>query len=256
MRRAFELKTERRRDRETERQRDRETKKRESFLLSVAPFLLLSVSLSLCLSVSPSPTPHSINASAQRRPILRPATRDYFAGKFVLITRDERPQSLQEPRMLARVADHDLTTPPSRVLAPGADANALIEWAKGVDYAEVDGVIVCLDAIADGPPQPERPDLVKWIRARRPSIAIYAFTTGSSDRSVQWALNLSADSTLDFLLISGEGASRPNLSDEIAARKLNGKVAIEPDIEAATMLLLSRILNHRFGFAPKIFPVF
>jgi len=187
---------------------------------------------------------------------LRRAARDYFAGKFVLITRDERPQSLQEPRMLARVADHDLTTPPSRVIAPGADANALIEWAKGVDYAEVDGVIVCLDAIADGPPQPERPDLVKWIRARRPSIAIYAFTTGSSDRSVQWALNLSADSTLDFLLISGEGASRPNLSDEIAARKLNGKVAIEPDIEAATMLLLSRILNHRFGFAPKIFPVF
>src|SRR5499426_4016665 len=258
MRRAFEVKTERRRDRATERRSDREKERLSSFLLSVAPSLLLSVSLSLCPSVShsPLPTPYSVFASAQRRPILRPAARDYFAGKFVLITRDERPQSLQEPRMLARVADHDLTTPPSRVIAPGADANALIEWAKGVDYAEADGVIVCLDAIAGGPPQPERPDLVKWIRARRPSIAIYAFTTGSSDRSVQSALNLSADSTLDFLLISGEGASRPNLSDEIAARKLNGKVAIEPDVEAATMLLLSRILNHRFGFAPKIFPVF
>ncbi|HMB26498.1 MAG TPA: hypothetical protein VKS99_00275 [Blastocatellia bacterium] len=61
---------------------------------------------------------------AQRRPILRPAARDYLAGKFVLITRDERPQSLQQPRLLARVADHDLITPPSRVMT---DADALIE---------------------------------------------------------------------------------------------------------------------------------
>ena len=65
-------------------------------------------------------------SSAQRRPVLRPAARDYLAGKFLLITRDERPQSLQQPRMLARVADHDLITPPSRVMT---DAGALIEWA-------------------------------------------------------------------------------------------------------------------------------
>jgi hypothetical protein len=76
---------------------------------------------------------------AQRRPILRPATRDYFAGKYVLITRDERPQSLQQPRMLARVADHDLITPPARAMT---DAGALVEWAKSLDYAEADGVIV------------------------------------------------------------------------------------------------------------------
>src|SRR5262247_4629329 len=130
MRRAFEVKTERRRDRATERRSDREKERLSSFLLSVAPSLLLSVSLSLCPSVShsPLPTPYSVFASAQRRPILRRAARDYFAGKFVLITRDERPQSLQEPRMLARVADHDLITPPSRVMT---DADALIEWAKG-----------------------------------------------------------------------------------------------------------------------------
>src|SRR5262245_28863462 len=190
---------------------------------------------------------------AQRRPILRPAARDYLAGKFVLITRDERPQSLQQPRMLARVADHDLITPPSRVMT---DADALIEWAKGVDYAEPDGVIVSLDAIAGGPPQRGRLDFVKWIRAQRPSIAIYAFAAAPTERSVQSALNLVADSTLDFLLISGDGASRLSLPDEIAARKLSGKVAVEPNAEAATMLLLSRMLNRRFGFSPKIFPVF
>src|SRR5262249_17763812 len=103
MRRAVEVKTERGRDGETEKERDRETKRRESFLLSVAPSLLLSISLSLPISVSPAPTPYSLFASAQRRPILRHAARDYLAGKFVLITRDERPQSLQRARMVARV---------------------------------------------------------------------------------------------------------------------------------------------------------
>ncbi|MGH9752651.1 MAG: DUF4127 family protein [Blastocatellia bacterium] len=184
---------------------------------------------------------------------MRPATRDHFAGKFVLITRDERTQSLQQPRMLARVADHDLIAPPSRVMT---GAGALIEWAKSVDYAEVDGVIVSLDAIAGGSPQPGQTDIVKWIRARRPSIAIHAFASASSERSVQSALNPGADSALDFLLISGDGASRSNLAGEIAARRLNDRVAIEPDVGAATMILLSRMLNRRFGFAPKIFPAF
>ncbi|HEX5085889.1 MAG TPA: DUF4127 family protein [Blastocatellia bacterium] len=193
---------------------------------------------------------------AQRRPVLRRATRDFLAGKFILITRDERPQGLQEPRMLARVADHDLITPPARVMS---DAGALIEWAKGVDYAGAAGVILSLDAISGGQPQAERPDLLKWIRARRPSIPIYAFLQSSSDQAVQSALEAlgpGPGSALDFLLISGEAAARSNLPEEIAARKLNGKVAIEPDAGAAVMTLFSRLLNNRFGFAPKIFPVF
>jgi hypothetical protein len=69
-------------------------------------------------------------------------------------------------------------------------------------------------------------------------------------------LNLGGESAFDFLLISGVGAARSNLSSEIAARKLSGKVAIEPGDESATMILLSRMLNRRFGFTPKIYPVF
>ncbi|HKC88220.1 MAG TPA: DUF4127 family protein [Blastocatellia bacterium] len=181
---------------------------------------------------------------------MRTAAREYFAGKFVLITRDERPQSLLQPRMLARVADHDLIAPPARVMT-GADA--LTEWAKSVDYAEADGVIVSLEAIAGGSRQPEPTDVIKWIRARRPGMAIYAFTVGSSDQLIQSALNLVAESTLDFLLISGGGARAkpPN-----AAQRLSGKVAIEPDLDGATMILLARMLNRRFGFTPKIFPAF
>ncbi|MGH9766392.1 MAG: DUF4127 family protein [Blastocatellia bacterium] len=211
----------------------------------LASFLILALTAS---STTPS--------LAQRRPLLRAAARDYFAGKFVLIPLDERPPSLQQARMLARVADHDLILPPARAMA---GANTLIEWAKSFDYAEADGVIISLDAIAGGSQQPQQlqqPDVVNWIRARRPSLAIYAFTASPSERLIQSALNLVAESELDFLLISGDGASRAKLPEEIAARRLGGKVAIEPDLDAATIILLSRMVNRRFGFTPKIFPVF
>ncbi|MBO0862828.1 MAG: DUF4127 family protein [Chloracidobacterium sp.] len=224
----------------TERQRDKETGRVGNFHRSIA--------LSLCACVS-----LSLFAYAQRRPILRPSAHNYLAGKFILLTRDERPQALQQPRMLARVADHDLITPPARVMT---GPETLIEWAKSVDYSGADGVIVSLDAIAGDSSQSERPEILKWIRARRSSIPIYALVSGASDQSIQSALNLGADSALDFLLISGEVAPRPNLSAEIAARKLSGKVAIGPGAEAATMILLSRMLNRRFGFAPKIYPIF
>ncbi|HKQ78709.1 MAG TPA: DUF4127 family protein [Blastocatellia bacterium] len=168
----------------------------------------------------------------------------------MLITRDERPQSLLQPRMLARVADHDLIAPPARVMT-GADA--LIEWAKSVDYADADGVILSLDAIAGGSRRPEEPDVVKWIRAQRPAMAVYAFTAGPSDQLIQSALKLVEESALDFLLISGRVARAQPPNTE---RKLSGKVAIEPDLDAATMILLSRMLNRRFGFTPKILPVF
>src|SRR5262249_2403183 len=223
--------------------------KRQVFL----PLLLfLSFLLPLCPALKEARYVNSLTPPlAQRRPILRPAARDYFAGKFVLITRDERPQSLMQPRMLARVADHDLIAPPARVMT---SADALTEWAKGFDYAEADGVIISLDAIAGGSRQAELTDVVKWIRARRPAMPIYAAAAaGSSDQLIQSALNLVEESALDFLLISGGGDRQktPN-----AAQRLSGKVAIEPDLDWTTMILLSRMLNHRFGFTPNIFLAF
>ncbi len=185
----------------------------------------------------------------RRRPILRSVAGDYFAGKFVLIPRDERPSSLQQPRMLARVADHDLIVPPARAMA---SADKLIEWAKTVDYAEADGAIIALDAIA-GAARGQR-EIVDWIRAR--GMPVYAFISGSSDQLTRTALNLVAESALDFLLISGAGASRERLSNEIAALGLSDNVAIEPDVDMATANLLSRLLNRRFGFTPTILPVF
>ncbi len=187
-------------------------------------FTLISILFFIVSSIAPS--------FAQRRPVLRPAARDYFAGKFVLIPRDERPSSLQQPRMLARVADHDLITPPSRLLG---DPEQLIAWAKSVDYSEVAGVIISADAIAgDAETAAERLGLIGWIRAQRRGLPIYCFATGSSNRLVQTVLNLTGESAPDFLLVAG----------------------VEEQNNAATALLLSRLLNRRFGFSPKIFPVY
>ncbi len=225
--------------------------KRHAFLsfLLFLPFLLpLLIPLKephLTLAASSGAT-----AQAQRRPVLRTASRNHFAGKFILITRDDRPQSLLQPRMLARVTDHDLITPPARVMV---SANSLIEWAKSVDYIDTDGVIISLDAITDGSQGTAAPDVVKWIRAKRPAMPIYAFTGASTERSIQSALNLVGESALDFLLISGD-AARSIGSD--SARTLSDKVAIEPDIDEGAMILLSRMLNRRFGFSPAIFPVY
>src|SRR5215470_5477624 len=82
-----------------------------SFCHRAASRRLLAAFLILALPAFPLPS-----AFAQRRPLLRPAARDYFAGKFVLIPRDERPPSLLQPQMLARVADHDLLLPPARAM--------------------------------------------------------------------------------------------------------------------------------------------
>lgn len=158
--------------------------------------------------------------------------------------------------MLARAADHDLVAAPARMMG---EAEKLIEWAKGVDYAEVDGVIVSLDALAA-----RGPDLAKWIRAQRRGLPIYGFTRNPFRQSIQSALNLVGESALDFLLIAPENdqdlpvsrEDRESSRSEIAARGLNDKVALESDADAAVITLLSRLLNHRFGFTPKILPVF
>jgi hypothetical protein len=230
-----------------------------SLARSVAPsFRALAAVLLAVNAAFPFPA-----ALAQRRPLLRPAARDYFAGKFVLIPHDDRPLSLQQPKMLARVADHDLILPPARAMAGGG---ALIEWAKTLDYGDSDGAIVSLDAIADGAQaQPTgQSELIRWIRARRPGMPIFAFTSNPSEPSARAALELVSESALNFLLVAG-GAARGRLPEEAAARGLADKVGVIPAADGTgegpgdhgmAMILISRMANRRFGFTPKIFPAF
>jgi hypothetical protein len=163
----------------------------------------------------------------RRRPELRPVERDYFAGKFVLIPRDDRPPSLQQPRMMARVADHDLILPPGRAMG---DAEKLVEWAKSVDYAEVKGVIVSLDAIE------QRVELIEWMRKRAPNLPIYGFTSSGLRGEAEIKL-------FDYLLAGGEN-------------KQSDKAAVETEPDAASATLVARLLNQRFGFTPKFLPLY
>lgn len=190
--------------------------------VAAPPRLLISLSILLLIASSTIPS-----SAQRRRPQLLPAARDYFAGKFVLIPRDDRPSSLQQPRMVARVADHDLILPPGRAMG---DAEKLIEWAKNIDYGEVKGVVVSLDAIE------QRLELIEWMRKRAPNIPIYGFTSSGLRGETEIKL-------FDYLLTGGEtGRSE--------------KAAAETEPDAASATLVARLLNQRFGFTPKFLPLY
>ncbi|MDX2033116.1 MAG: DUF4127 family protein [Blastocatellia bacterium] len=186
--------------------------------------------------------------AAQRRPLLRSSARDQFAGRFLLIPRDGRPQSYQQPKMLAEVADHDLRTPPFRSLGVPAE---IVAWAKTFECADLDGAIVSMEAIAT------EPDLVRAIRAQRSGMPIYGYLTGSlNEPLLRKCLDLLADGALDYLLLAGAGESGARALPEVAARKLTGSVVLDDGAESAVQLLLTRMLNRRFGFSPRFAPVY
>lgn len=210
--------------------------------------------------------------SAAQRATPRLTARDYFVGKIVLIPRDVRPASLQQPRLIAQVADHDLITPPSRLLEDASRTEQLRAWTKSFDYAEADGLIVALDALSEATELAtwqQRLGVLKEIRAQHPRLPVYGYlafkpAADAAQRVSQTALALLADGALDFLLITPEGAadakttqvSFARLLGEITTRKLADRVAIDDDARGAPVSLLARLLNQRFGFAPRILPVY
>ncbi|MGH6631110.1 MAG: hypothetical protein ACREB3_15390, partial [Burkholderiales bacterium] len=172
-------------------------------------------------------------AYAQRRPLLRNTTREHFAGRFVLIPHGASSHLLQHPQLLARVADHELITPPFRSLGKPAE---VVAWASEIDFADADGVILSLDAIAGDAA------CVKRIRASRPGMPIYGFTMDAARHAL--ALTLVSEGTLDYLLVTGANAA---LTGEIAARKLDDRVVMDDNGDSAAAILFSRMLNRRFG---------
>jgi hypothetical protein len=200
---------------------------------------------------------------AQQRPKLRAANRDDFAGKVLLIPRDERPSSLLQPGMIAEVADHDLITPPVRLLG---NYDKISGWFKTVDYHEIDGAIVSLDGLSMNGSGREFVEFIKRLRSLRPDVPIYGFLT-SSDRLnqiAQIAIESVADGSLDLLSIGYPDAPvedrRPalpeNLRNEIDSRKLGDKIVLNDDADTVTSNLLVRMINNRFGFTPRILPVY
>jgi|GEM_PF-1561641 len=224
----------------------------------------------------------------RRKPVLRLPRRDYFAGKLVLLPFDGRPASFQLPRLVAHLADYEVITPPRSVLGDfnrAADVDSVIAWAKSVDYADVDGVIVSMDLLSGAGPAPSRAanfnletarqrlELIYWIRAQRPGIPVYGFTTikqlappadGGNETYSQFVTGQVAAGVLDYLLVNQGGAPAGQLSASererllagIAARKVADRILIYPGADAAAMTLVARELNHRFGIAPKVLPIY
>jgi hypothetical protein len=200
---------------------------------------------------------------AQRKPLLLPARRDYLAGKFVLLPSGVNTTADQLPRLVAQIADHEIIAPPWSMLGSGAgtvDYEGLTNWVKKVDYAETDGVIVSLDLLAaqsDETVAQRRLEPIRWIRAQHPYLAIYGFAGTSITNEI--GVEMTAAGTLDELIISADDlsdAAREKFQAEPNRRKLNDRVQIVSAKADAALLLLLRHLNHRFGLAPKILPIF
>jgi hypothetical protein len=186
-----------------------------------------------------------------QRPKLKPMNREYFAGRFLLIPRDNRPSSLQQPRMIAAVADHDIIAPPARLLG---DAEKLIAWAQELDYDGIDGAIVSLDAFSGKGQGAEPLELLRIIRARRPGIPIYGFINFSSSLTERVIDEMGSARLIDLLALSS--SYQPSLEDKIASRRLLNRIIFSDDPGSAAISLLVRMINQRFGFAPRILPVF
>lgn len=195
-------------------------------------------------------------AEAQVRPVLKPVNRNYFAGKFLLVPGDDLPTSTQLTRMIAAVADHDLVIPSDRLF--GSD-DKLLEWASGLDYDEIDGAVISLDGLVRAGDRAL--DLLRTIRARRPRMPLYAAVTLTEASGVMASslVGLLAEDRIDYLLLSSGDGREPwaDLNARIRAQRLQGRVAFTVGKGSGTASsLLTRMANRRFGYEPRVLPVY
>ena len=105
---------------------------------------------------------------AQRRPVLRHARQDFLAGKFALISFAQSAAADQMPRLIARLADHDVVTPPHALLQNDAQLTA---WARSLDYGDIDGII-----ILPGSHTETAAEIIRWIQLQHPRLATTELT--------------------------------------------------------------------------------
>lgn len=225
--------------------RRRERDRTRGLTRSYGLALLLALALIPAFSAGLSPSSSIVGAQGQRRPALLNSSSDRFVGRFVLVAETAAPSFLQQPQLLARVADYELIAPPVRLLGNAEETTA---WVRQFDFKDVDGVILSLDAITS------EAEVVHGTAANSQGAPLYGFTGDAG--KVQTGLELVASGDLDFLLIADAGINAAALGKEIASRNLTDRVALDDGSNSAAMMLLARMLNRRFGFSPKIVPVF
>lgn len=214
----------------------------------------------------------SVSGQASRRSVPRLATRDYFVGKFVLLPNNVEPSSLQQPRLIAHVADHDLLLPPAHLLENGAPSEKLFAWLQTVNFAETDGLLLVLDALLNGA-APEtvaqRLNALRALHQQHPRLPIFAsLSVAATDAAVQQCsqrvLPLVEDGTLTHLLLNQPVSQteptapslRVRLWREVVARGIADRTALDEDSSAAPVTLVARMLAFRFGLSPQVLPVY
>ncbi len=189
----------------------------------------------------------SITLAAQKRPALRVAPPDYFAGRLVLVPANALAQSYELPRRLARVADHDLLLPPFDLVEGRNDAASrerLGQWIKTIDYTKINGMII---AIRDS-----SAEMIKGLRAQHPQLPIYGYGTSS-----QTIIELVAAGSLNFAIVSPEDQSGvARLEAQIVERNLSDRILVEPKPESSSVALIARMLNYRFKVSPRVMTIF
>jgi len=231
---------------------------------SIRPFLFAGLLLALLLPAS---------AFAQKkdkeRPKLLPMSRRDFAGKVFLVPRDAR---VLELKTLGQIADHYLVLPPSRMLDPKPQAEPLLEWFKSQAFTGTSGAVVSLESLAGDATAEEihlRLQTIKQIRKQHPKLQIYGFASIDSSNPIsklicQTAIELVAENSLDFLLIGQDEdlslkpaqIARARLIGEIAQQEAADRIAFDDDPDSAAATLLARLFVRRFGWSPKILPVY
>lgn len=240
--------------------------------LTFAAILRTTVLLLLVAVLALSP---AVGQRRNSKPTLRLPSRDYFAGRLLLIPLDGRPASWQLPRQVARIADHEIIVPPRSLLGNvrrGVDRERVVNWVRSQNYAEVNGVIIALDALGgtlaagdSAETIKQRLSLIEWLRSQCPQAPIYGFTSqiygtgGESSGGAalpQLVLDLVSKGLLDHLLIQPSDAARDALQGEVEARKLGDRVSLAPPATEATTALVARYINASYKRPLKVLPIY
>ncbi|MBA2356773.1 MAG: DUF4127 family protein [Acidobacteria bacterium] len=111
--------------------------------------------------------------------------------RIALVPLDDRPVCLQYPQMMAALAHAAVISPPpaalGRFTTPG-DTGAIATWLRAQDWTTIDALIVSIDMVAYGGLVASRVhdvnratalariDVIREIRAARPTLPIYGFS--------------------------------------------------------------------------------
>ena len=174
-----------------------------------------------------------LGVGSQTRPVLRQPRQDHLGGRILLLPGPAMARAPLEARQTAALLDHALLSVPSR---GGAH-----DWLEREAARGSEGVIFAWESIESAVPSAE-PSLPERLRRRHPLLPLVAYTESPAGSALRAsAVKAFEQGWIDHLLFvdrTGETAQTV------------------PDDRTAVLLLLTRVLLDRFGFAPEILPVY